>query len=462
MSESPLADADIIAEYQNKMERLFAEDPQKAIEILLAPELLRNEPDEMLLDLFRIKVELRTAERLRKEAWVEQACDKSGWFQRLILMLKIRFFGLADRLIQLMLEPVFDELAEHGPLRDAMFARPNLHVRNLVLQWYCSAILIRGRPVTRRTGAFNECVDELVLLAKSFGLDSRQLSLVKHRHDNDVWDNASAVVDEIRALAQIKDLGTDVSLRRPNMNQSEMISQFEIRRGSDQIDAHVHQLLDDARQRLLQCYKLLKLQRSHPLRDPERNNANFVHPKTGTEYNCRAAETYLVIDNLAAGTLTEYPLGPPKVEPKPEPPLMSTTSQFDVFLCHNSRDKSIVKDIALQLKQRGLRPWLDEWQLRPGLPWQRALEQQIDSIGAAAVFVGPDGFGPWQQMEQEAFLREFVNRGCPVIPVILPGVQTQPDLPKFLKGMTWVDFRSSAPNPLDSLIWGITGANPNP
>ncbi len=141
---------------------------------------------------------------------------------------------------------------------------------------------------------------------------------------------------------------------------------------------------------------------------------------------------------------------------------MPTTTQFDVFLCHNSKDKSVVKNIALQLKQRGLRPWLDEWHLRPGLPWQRALEQQIDSIGAAAVFVGPDGMGPWQQMEQEAFLREFDRRGCPVIPVILPGVQKQPDLPTFLKGMTWVDFRSSAPDPLDQLIWGITGVNPNP
>ena len=162
-----------------------------------------------------------------------------------------------------------------------------------------------------------------------------------------------------------------------------------------------------------------------------------------------AGEPYVRSVKPAVGVKTE-----PKREPSP--------TQFDVFLCHNSKDKSVVKDIALQLKQRGLRPWLDEWQLRPGLPWQRALEQQIDSIGAAAVFVGPDGMGPWQQMEQEAFLREFVNRGCPVIPVILPGVQKQPDLPKFLKGMTWVDFRRSSPAPLDQLIWGITGVNPNP
>ena len=32
-----------------------------------------------------------------------------------------------------------------------------------------------------------------------------------------------------------------------------------------------------------------------------------------------------------------------------------------------------------------------------------------------------------------------------------------PKLPLFLKGKTWVDFRSQSPNPFSQLIWGITG-----
>ncbi len=39
---------------------------------------------------------------------------------------------------------------------------------------------------------------------------------------------------------------------------------------------------------------------------------------------------------------------------------------FDVFLCHNSADKPAVKRIGEKLKQRGILPWLDEWELRPG------------------------------------------------------------------------------------------------
>src|SRR6266566_5726524 len=115
--------------------------------------------------------------------------------------------------------------------------------------------------------------------------------------------------------------------------------------------------------------------------------------------------------------------------------------EFDVFLCHNSQDKPQIKEIARQLQARGLKPWLDDWQLRPGFPWQRALEEQIEQIKSAAVFVGKNGQGPWQDMELEAFIREFISRRCPVIPVVLADAPNKPALPVFLRGMTWVDFR---------------------
>ena len=134
--------------------------------------------------------------------------------------------------------------------------------------------------------------------------------------------------------------------------------------------------------------------------------------------------------------------------------------EFDVFLCHNSQDKSEVIDIGFKLKERGLNPWLDEWELQPGLPWQRELERQIQNIKSAAVFVGESGIGPWQQMEIEAYLRRFVRQGCPVIPVLLSNAPNQPDLPIFLEGMTWVNFRRSRPEPMERLIWGITGIKP--
>jgi small GTP-binding protein len=133
------------------------------------------------------------------------------------------------------------------------------------------------------------------------------------------------------------------------------------------------------------------------------------------------------------------------------------TKDFDVFLCHNNADKLEVIEIGMQLKAQGILPWLDEWELPPGRPWQKLLEKQIAKIKSAAVFIGSEGIGPWQEQELEAFLREFVRRDVPVIPVILPTAPTTPALPVFLSGMTWVDFRKQDSKQLERLIWGITG-----
>jgi hypothetical protein len=136
------------------------------------------------------------------------------------------------------------------------------------------------------------------------------------------------------------------------------------------------------------------------------------------------------------------------------------TDKFAVFLCHNAKDKVGVRKIAQALESQGLRTWLDEEQLRPGLAWQVVLEEQIGSIESVAVFVGNSGLGPWQDMEIRAFLSEFVRRRCPVIPVILPDAETIPELPIFLRQLTWVDFRQTPTEAIDRLIWGITGKKP--
>jgi len=140
-----------------------------------------------------------------------------------------------------------------------------------------------------------------------------------------------------------------------------------------------------------------------------------------------------------------------------EPDLDKIEHTFDVFLCHNSMDKPAVKLIAEELQKSGIRPWLDEWELRPGLPWQEMVESQIGNIKSAAVFVGESGLGPWQEMEIRDLLSKFVESRSPVIPVILGNAPKKPKLPLFLREMTWVDFRKDDPDPMKRLIWGITG-----
>ncbi len=136
--------------------------------------------------------------------------------------------------------------------------------------------------------------------------------------------------------------------------------------------------------------------------------------------------------------------------------------KFDVFLSYNRKDQAAVIALAERLKAYGLKVWLDVWELRPGHPWQEALERIIETTRAAAVLVGTDGLGPWQDREMRGCLSEFVEHDLPVIPVLLPGCPTVPKLPFFLKQFTWVDLRDGQEEEgFRRLVWGITGDKPS-
>ena len=140
-------------------------------------------------------------------------------------------------------------------------------------------------------------------------------------------------------------------------------------------------------------------------------------------------------------------------------PTQPTT--FDVFLSHNSKDKPAVIALAQRLQAHGIKVWLDVWELRPGHPWQEALEEIISSSRSAAVLVGMEGIGPWEDAEMSACLDEFVHRKMPVIPLLLPGCPKTPELPMLLRRFTWVDCRDGKEEEgFYRLIWGLTGNKP--
>lgn len=182
---------------------------------------------------------------------------------------------------------------------------------------------------------------------------------------------------------------------------------------------------------------------------------------------CERLEWISTVQRLGGASGTLVPVGPrfysisQKVALSARQPALEPVS-FDTFLSHNSEDKSIVRQLADSLVARGLRPWLDERELVPGRDWQEALEEIVQTAKSAAVLVGSDGIGPWQDREMRGCLTEFVDRGLPVIPVLLPGAPKKPELPLFLKAFTWVDLRGGLNDDgLDRLVWGITGKKPS-
>lgn len=117
-------------------------------------------------------------------------------------------------------------------------------------------------------------------------------------------------------------------------------------------------------------------------------------------------------------------------------------STAQVFLCHNSADKAAVRKLNEALKNGGVVTWLDEEQIKPGELWQDKLEATIGSISSCLIIVGDSGLGPWQNIERRAFITEFLQRGCKVVPVLVGSPSQPPELPLFLKQFMWVDLRN--------------------
>jgi hypothetical protein len=118
-------------------------------------------------------------------------------------------------------------------------------------------------------------------------------------------------------------------------------------------------------------------------------------------------------------------------------------AKLKVFLCHNNTDKPLVRQLNQTLKNAKISTWFDEQDLNPGDVWQDVLEKAIATIGSCLVIVGDSGLGPWQDIERRAFINEFANRGCKIMPVLVGHPAKPPELPLFLKQFMWADLRNN-------------------
>jgi len=138
-----------------------------------------------------------------------------------------------------------------------------------------------------------------------------------------------------------------------------------------------------------------------------------------------------------------------------------TEQLFDVFLAHNSVDKPQVRTIATKLREQGIKPWLDEEQIPPGMSFQDEIQKAIPLIKSAAIIIGTQGLGKWQFMELRSLITKFVDRKIPVIPVLLPGVDNIPGDLLFLQELNWVKFEQiDDTRAFYRLEWGITQVKP--
>ena len=81
------------------------------------------------------------------------------------------------------------------------------------------------------------------------------------------------------------------------------------------------------------------------------------------------------------------------------------------------------------------------WHANPAGRWfQDYIQGAIQTVKSAAISIGPHGLGKWQVVELRAFIGQCVERDIPVIPVLLPGVDTVPEELVFQRELNWVKF----------------------
>jgi hypothetical protein len=111
-----------------------------------------------------------------------------------------------------------------------------------------------------------------------------------------------------------------------------------------------------------------------------------------------------------------------------------------VFLAYNSKDREQVKALYDLLVEQGCDPWFDVESLNAGELISNTIEQALMSCRAALVFIGQNGYGPYQnKLEFPLLLNLIVDKGLTVVPVLLDGLAKPPGLLGGYLGVSYED-----------------------
>lgn len=129
---------------------------------------------------------------------------------------------------------------------------------------------------------------------------------------------------------------------------------------------------------------------------------------------------------------------------------MANSFTYDVFLSHNSQDKTRVRKLAERLKEAGLRVWFDEWIIKPGDDIYLAIERGLEEARVQVLCLSPTALGSdWVMLERSTVLfRDPTNAGRHFVPLLLADCT----LPDTLRRYKYVDFRHETPAAFNELL----------
>jgi len=123
---------------------------------------------------------------------------------------------------------------------------------------------------------------------------------------------------------------------------------------------------------------------------------------------------------------------------------------YDVFLSYSAGDKDVVRDLAVRLRDRGLRVWFDDWEIQPGDSIPHRIELGLEGSAVLVLCMSAHAFSSdWASVESQTFrFRDPLNRDRRFIPVRLDDITPRGSLAQFLA----VDWRQPSQEALEHLV----------
>jgi formylglycine-generating enzyme required for sulfatase activity len=110
-----------------------------------------------------------------------------------------------------------------------------------------------------------------------------------------------------------------------------------------------------------------------------------------------------------------------------------------VFICHARQDQDFVLKLAANLKERGVRVWLDQWDIPASADWDLTIDNALYDCAQFLIVLSPAAIA---SREVRGELRTALDENKPIVPVLYQTCRT----PRQLRLIQHVDFTARGPD----------------